>query len=329
MLSTTQAFPENGLLIQQIIHDVTNIRFDKNILIEASPQRSSILMEIEKLFQEAKQSKDYRSILSDLEKLVTKFTGIKNVEIHIERVNEPNAGVLPIYNHILPQEFGLFDFIKKKKPTPHKGIQKLEETAEYVKGMHIFINSGLIKLLTPKEIVGVLMHEFGHVFYHTTVLPQVFSSLIGKVANIASLITVIRSRTENLPSEVVLPVLLTTATVSRTLTILDHKEELKGDEFAIKYGYGDELTSAISKLSSIKAPKTRIGKVFKMIISTIKNLLFASTHPSGHRRITKMADKIQKEYADLYPNYSRGMQKAMKDIEYGSVSSRMQSTVGG
>lgn len=148
----------------------------------------------------------------------------------------------------------------------------------------IMITTGLKKMLTHRELIGVMLHEAWHVkafhvykqiFYKFPLLAAVFTAAIATVmvgggAWLALLIFVILRRVTEIPYDL---------TVGR-------RQETKSDSYAVKMGYGKELASALSKLEKtyLKGMKNCVG-VCK-IVSKIDEAI--DEHPPLKKRIEKI-----------------------------------------
>lgn len=142
----------------------------------------------------------------------------------------------------------LNNILKGSKWVVHSYPEK-SPNAFAIGGKHVFITTGLTKILNQKEIDAVLLHEVfhnkdlhiwkqfasDHSFFYLVVfvsLSIAFSTglfYLGAVAFVLSnsLYRVLYNR------------------------LVGRKHEIKADEFAVKYGYGKELISALDKMEKI------------------------------------------------------------------------------
>lgn len=103
----------------------------------------------------------------------------------------------------------------------------------------------------PAEIVAVLLHEMGHVIYSNTAV-----SRANRVIKLTMIEAGTKYRTvlknENFMSLLYLPFYESCNTKSYTRPENIYKEEFIADKFAIKYGYGEQLSCFIEKLLKSK-----------------------------------------------------------------------------
>lgn len=167
-----------------------------------------------------------------------------------------------------------------------------------VKVMIFSIGIKLIEKLTTKELVAVLLHEFGHWHYnYKTSIPFIRKIMDGirsfsyKTAALAPILGNI------IPF--VFPLLALIFITSTAVSMLRHKVEYGCDEIAIKYGYGDDLYSTFDKISKItKQTKNPINT--KNTLDIILKHLFVSTHPSLEDRMKRIISSLENEYSKLY-----------------------------
>lgn len=145
----------------------------------------------------------------------------------------------------------------------------------------LFITRGLVKMLTEREITAVLLHEVSH----SRSLDSL-QSLGGKVGLPVLLMTVgIRSRNEVLTMlgavcMLFLPVFLN-ITLGRYL-------EKKSDIYTTKFGYGNDLVSALRKLEDYikkKEAKEKCGRICGFIKRLSRSF---DEHPETEERIKEI-----------------------------------------
>lgn len=119
-----------------------------------------------------------------------------------------------------------------------------------------FISKGLLKMLTPDEAMAVLLHEIGHLKSK-----DLWADLIGKntiLAIMLSIIGAIGGTGFVLPGIFIYYIFgisdLVDVFFARTL---GRAGENRSDSFAVKYGYGKAMASALSKLEKWVTHKTR------------------------------------------------------------------------
>ena len=112
---------------------------------------------------------------------------------------------------------------------------------------YVFITTGLMKMLTHREIIAVLLHEAQHINSK-----DLWVNLIGQNAVLA--IVLGAAGATGGPAGVYLAFMayfllggsgLTTIIFNRTL---GRAAEKRADSFAVKFGYGDDMISALEKI---------------------------------------------------------------------------------
>ena len=205
-------------------------------LFEVSIYRSNILKDIDQDFAEIKKDKQNHaaqdlSNKNSLIKNIKEFTGIQDVKITLIK-DFPNACVIPIYTRLFSLD--LLTLYKDYKIDGNiKNLNVIEEPSKYIKKIHIIFGYEFINMMSPRELTSILLHELGHVFAHTANLPRL---LVGYFKTFLNII---------LSIPMTIPIYLVTMaiviTLMRSFSFLDHRKEYKADQFAAKYGYGDEM----------------------------------------------------------------------------------------
>lgn len=104
---------------------------------------------------------------------------------------------------------------------------------------------------TPREIVAVILHEIGHKVYSKQAQIRTklaFINTIGKYGSIGAGILKIAS-----PLKFLLFTAIVVSFSNSVDTYLKLKDETDADSFAVKYGYGSELYSLLTKLTGDNA----------------------------------------------------------------------------
>ena len=204
---------------------------------------------------------------------------------------------------------------KDKKPI-------IEESLLRIKKVHFFIDIHLFMYtlkLTPAELVGVLLHEIGHITYHQNFITRFFSNFLSRTKNIAifsTFISTIRFILYAMPPQIIGIFLAIMFLFTRTLSFFEHKEEYYCDKFAVKYGYGDELAKAFIKLGKYTGnvnTKSSRG-LFMKIIDFVKTVLNIATHPVEINRICKIADRLKDEYIESYPKIKNTLERDLNRL---------------
>jgi len=160
-------------------------------------------------------------------------------------------------------------------------------------GKQIFITDKLIKLLSEKELVAVMLHEAYHVdkhhllkhlaiqypfFYIFMFVVMAQFPLVGNL-HVSLFLAVLTFR------------LMTTSMEIPYRILISRKQENLADGFAVKYGYGDEIISALNKLER-EYKRLQSGQKCGTICQAhrkINELL------SGHPRTKERIEAIMKE----------------------------------
>ncbi len=95
-------------------------------------------------------------------------------------------------------------------------------------------------------------------------------------------------------------------------------QELSSDNYAVKYGYGDELVKSLYRYYKEDNKENKRVTFFKKILfylNKIKDEIFyPEDHPSDKRRIQNIKKRIEKEYIKLYPNLSKEISKIFDEM---------------
>ena len=192
----------------------------------------------------------------------------------------------------------------------------------------IYYLDKIIKLLTPKEITAVLLHEIGHTYYWFFVFLS-FSTYAGGL--IATFITALTLSTTLLigSSIAALGVLLSYSLSSR-FNIL---AEYYADKFTTILGYGKYLISALEKVTNysldyflyssyirinmpskkdIEKYKEKLKNEEKSLLRTLINLFIAS-HPSRKDRYCKILRYMYQQALKM--KSKKQSQTAIKEIK--------------
>lgn len=293
------------LLIEEVERD-----FEYDIF-EVSRIRSPILKDIDKNFDVLRRDNKDISEIADLIKNIMKFTRIKKVYFVI-KPNELDAVVFTKYNKFLPTIF-------KGKSEETIKIDKIraEETPKYIDSIYILFGEKTLDMFTSKELTAILLHEIGHIYQHTSNFSLLMGNITNKVAKwgiVASTLTFLRFIVFPTASMYVAPVIAGLWALSRSLTFFDHMGELNADEYAIKYGYGDELTKVFFKFNKITGGKPRPKSWVKKTWGSIGSFFSLKTHPDDSKRICDMLGKMKRDYKKSYPKFSKEITTIYADI---------------
>jgi len=285
----------------------------EDIFFEASPYRSDFLKDIDNDFAVLKKEKSIKNIKT-LSNHIKDFTGIKKVTISIKS-NYENAFVVPIYNQQLSLDvINLF-----KDYETNKNIRKLdivEEPAKYIESIYIIFGDGIVSMFSPRELTAILLHELGHSFTHTANMPTIIIGLLRKV-----IITI-----ELIPKIILIPLIslsiiqafFITAVcfiVCRSLTFLEHRGEYKADQFAAKYGYGDEMIKVLYQFNLIQEDVLSKFSWWKKVLFFITRFFIPSSHPKSTKRMLELSDKMLDDYKKMYPKVSKELTIILSDLK--------------
>jgi Zn-dependent protease with chaperone function len=158
-----------------------------------------------------------------------------------------------------------------------------------VGGKHVFLTSGLIKFLKQREIEAVMLHEV----YHSEA-KHLQKSIAYKFPFIFMLFylavtTSIAAATPILG--ILIYVMLKGVPDAAYAIIAGKRHEKKADEYAVKYGYGNELESSLRKIEDAQKRASR-GRPCGIICKANNKLeeIF-DEHPSTAKRIENILRK--------------------------------------
>jgi Zn-dependent protease with chaperone function len=150
----------------------------------------------------------------------------------------------------------------------------------------IYISRSLIKMLLKRELEAVLLHEAYHVKASHTIKKiaikyPIFALVLGLITSagmawyLVPVLFAIMTKIIKIPFEM----------------ITSRKMEINSDSFAVKYGYADELVSALTKIQKIlkeiesKHQCDAMCQLFRKMDDAI------STHPTLESRIKNILKK--------------------------------------
>jgi hypothetical protein len=260
-----------------------------------------------------KKYKDFsKAELNKIAKQLSKtLNQILNVDTEVKIDNFKNCMVYPQYY-----------FLEER----HQKVDKdnkliIEESLLNVKKVYFFIDIKMFIYdlkLTPSELVGILLHEIGHLTYHRNFITNFFGQFLSRFKNvliISSIFSFIKMTLYAFPPQFIALFLSIIFLFTRTLSFFEHKQEYYCDKFAAKYGYGDEIASAFVKLGNYTntLPKTT-RTLLKRIIDFIKTIFNSSTHPNNINRICTIAEKLKKDYINNYPTIKPTLERDLNRL---------------
>lgn len=310
--------------LNNLFEEFYNQNKDLNLLIEIGKEVAPILKDIEKLFDIIRKKIIKKEKLKDdiksLESKISEFTKIEHVNIRIKK-NIYNAGIIPVYKMDIGEKVNLKDIFLKEEVR-----DTIIDSTKYIKKIIIIFGDDIIKSLTSSELVAVLLHEVGHLFQHTSSLPTIISRLVKFISGLSLAKSIIM-----LPffsGMVIAPISIALFLTSRTLTFIEHKSEFNADNYASKYGYGDEMIKVNNKFRNFTNEHENKKSVFRKIYDFIIGLILPSTHPSDSKRMCLQLENIKKNYKENYPEFDEELNIALADVKCDSTFNKVKYSLG-
>jgi len=295
--------------VDLIIEDI-NRNFEY-IMFEAAKVRSPVLKNIDKNFDSIRKNTKDKQQIVDLVRNIKSFTGVKSVYFVVKE-NVHDACIFIKYNQTLPKVF------KKDGENKLKTEKfKAEESPRYIKGIYVIFGTKTLDMFTPRELTAILLHEIGHIYQHTANFSMLLPTLVNQVAKGGLLIgalTLLRVIVFPAVSLILLPVVLSLFALSRSLTFADHMGELNADEYAVKYGYGDDLAKVFFKFNKLTGGKARPHTWIQKTWDSIKSFFSLSSYPKDSKRMCDIIDKMRLDYKKTYPKFSKEITTIYADI---------------
>ena len=286
------------------------------LLNEVSEFAPKKLREMEATFAALKKSSNNKAARLKLLQQIKDVTKIHDVVIFID--NNLNLGVVIKYKNSellsLLKSFAVM-FSEEKHPLSNKKLRKMEsfeESSDSIEIVYLFIGKPMLKLLTPQELVAVLLHELGHVYSTTSDIPNNIMFLL-KTILVKPLLNA-ESIKDRLLSKLIFLYSMLVSLFVRGITFTQHIGEYQADNFALKYGYGDDLITALNKFkinekikqnttSRAKSFMKQLIQIFLKIFTPTSDEKSAMPHPEVENRIDKLEKQMFEEYKKTYPNY--------------------------
>lgn len=196
------------------------------------------------------------------------------------------------------------NYLKKIKEITNKNVAvkviKNNNPDAFNFGNNVYITSKTIKLLTERELIAILLHESKHkIGYHsyiTTTSDISFFTIL--VTILSKMMSKYKIKENSLYASLfIISVLMIKFVTIATINIfIKRKMEVSADSFAVKFGYGKDLISALTKLINFyKKNKTPCNTLLCKTWLKINNLI--ASHPPLQKRIEKVlsSEKLLKE----------------------------------
>ncbi len=288
------------------------------LLLEVSKFRSEILKDIDRNFDLIKKDKKDLAAKKELVKNIKEFASVKNIILTVKK-DYFNAAVIPLYNQSLSMD--LLNIFKDYKPEGDiKDIEVVDEPSKYIIKLYIIFGEELIDKFSARELTAILLHELGHSFTYTSNLPRILLSLFQKSVGIVGV--TLRYPLLWIFNLITIPAYLASTliiiTVVRSLTFIEHRSEYKADQFAVKYGYGDEMVKVLYILHGKEKEEASKEAWWKKIWNFIEDIFSPSSHPTSSNRIKEVNTHLINEYKKLYPKLSNELNIILKDITKSS-----------
>ena len=179
-------------------------------------------------------------------------------------------------------------------------------------GRHVYITSGLMKILSKREVDAVLLHE---VFHNADL--HIWKGVAAESSFLYLCIFI--SATAMLSGAVVWPLAIIMMHIMRLslktiyARFRGRQFEIKADEFAVKYGYGSELISALRKMEEWVAKRMKgqpCGKVCQLERKISDEI---DEHPPVKKRVEIILKK-QKELGQALDGGFKSIQKFVTGV---------------
>jgi Zn-dependent protease with chaperone function len=182
-------------------------------------------------------------------------------------------------------------------------------------GKHVYMTTGLMKVLNEREVDAVLLHEVYHAIDHH-VLKRMATEF--PLYYIAAPIAV-ATATAAFPISMIIGIIVFTimmAIMKIPLTLLLYrKHEYDADNYAVKAGYGKEMASALTKLEKEYVRLTQgrqCGKVCKVVERIEQSM---DEHPQTRDRIERALKNAE-------------LMKAIAKANISAITTRVKSLFG-
>jgi Zn-dependent protease with chaperone function len=173
---------------------------------------------------------------------------------------------------------------------------------------YIFVTKGLLKLLTEREVNAVMLHEAGHINNKDG-----FRRLGSQGALIAALVSAALALPATPAITAIYMIFLSMQQAGLAYVIMNRilgrKQELKADAFAVRYGYGNEMVSALKKLQNYSDKERAKQKCGSFCRALHKVSEIMDEHPPVKERVEKVLKEKETWEASTHKSF-----KASKDF---------------
>lgn len=312
-----------------IVEEITFDFFNGNqIFFESSIYTPNLLKELEKTIDQMKNNLSNREARQKFIELLTQITGVKHIVLLLKP--DFNAGISPIYKNSLPKKLSkIFTevigklYTKRVDPILLKEMQQLFEKSDQIDHIYLFLGKDLLKKLTSAEIVAVLLHEFGHMYSRTSNIPFLIHRLFKNILINVPIVNTVLFLNKLISPEIFMLILTLYILNIHGMSFVDRIGEYTSDEYAVRYGYGDELISLFQKFKDernrpLNKKQTLISE-FQYWIKQIIDLLFfiftPGEHPDVDKRIETIRNLMKTRYKKIYPERADEVDLIIDDIE--------------
>jgi Zn-dependent protease with chaperone function len=184
-------------------------------------------------------------------------------------------------------------------------------------GNSIFLTKGLIKILNEREVISVCLHEAGHITNLDSIKMGAlslanFGVTSYMIQSLTKKMTVVSNAELRMLFSIVVFIILVSYSVKVTSIFLDKINEYRADKYTVKFGYGNDLISALTKLENwVKEYKFKVygeETKFEKFMDKIQGIVDA--HPSTENRVKALFESVEM-YEAMLENNSEKIKKVI------------------
>jgi len=171
-----------------------------------------------------------------------------------------------------------------------------------IMGKSVFLTSGLLKIMTERETMAIMLHEISHLKNYDVVKSAAQSSVLTGL-----LYSVVAKKVGEFYMDEIWLFLLIGIKVFSEIFVgrtYGRKAENRADSYAVQFGYGDDLVSALKKLD----------KLVQKIIAKERE-----KYPCG--KLCQLSEKID-EFLDEHPPMKKRIETILKKKETWQQAAR-------